>query len=170
MRKFHLTNEEGLNAMVRYVGLRPAAPPTMGIGGKPATFKRYLSAAPTGLHEALVEAHGEDYGQALIDGDSEVDIEAIGQTIENTQVVYVAASGEVMYYPPKTVEVIVLRPTPDEGSLETLVARVSHAHDGIDERGTLALDDLNTGFQVHPSELVACGSSRTNSEQNAEPW
>ena len=106
MRKFHLTNEEGLNAMVRYVGLRPDAPPVMGIGGQPATFKRYLSAAPSGLHEALAEAHGEDYGQALIDGDPEVDLEAIGQTIENTQVVYIAASGEVMYYPPKVVEII----------------------------------------------------------------
>ena len=113
MRKFHLTNEEGLNAMVRYVGLRPGAPPAMGVNGKAAIFKRYLSATASGLHGALVEAHGEDYAQALIDGDPEVDMEAIGQTVENTQVVYIAGSGEVMYYPPKVIEII-FEPNGDE--------------------------------------------------------
>jgi hypothetical protein len=106
MRKFHLTNEQGLNAMVRYGSLRPAAPPALGINGKAALFRRYLSATEAGLHEALVAEHGEDYGQALIDGDPEIDMEAVGQQIANTQVVYLSSSGEVMYYPPKTVELI----------------------------------------------------------------
>ena len=106
MRKFHLTNEQGLNAMVRYGSLRPEDPPALGINGKAALFRRYLSATEAGLHEALAAEHGEDYGQALIDGDPEIDMEAVGQRIANTQVVYLSSSGEVMYYPPKTVELI----------------------------------------------------------------
>ena len=43
---------------------------------------------------------GEDYAQALIDGDPEIDIEHVGRTIGETNVVYLTAQGEFLHSPP----------------------------------------------------------------------
>ena len=64
MRKLHISNEEGLNTVVKYKSTKPPAPPKLGINGKKAQYRRYLSATDSGLHDALTEKYGENYAQA----------------------------------------------------------------------------------------------------------
>ncbi len=106
MRDLRLSNSSGRDTTIRYVSTRPPPPPPQGRNKKPARFRRYLSATVEGLHESLTEVHGEDYAQALIEGDPEVDLERVGRTIGNTHVVFLSAEGEVMHAPPEVVELI----------------------------------------------------------------
>ena len=75
MLKLHITNSEQRDANVKVGGVKPPAPPTLGITDGTIGFRRYVTSAPSGLHDALVEQFGDDYGQALVDGDPEVDAE-----------------------------------------------------------------------------------------------
>ncbi len=106
MRDLRLSNSSGRDTTIRYASTRPPPPPPQGRNKKPARFRRYLSATVEGLHESLTEVHGEDYAQALIEGDPEVDLERVGRTIGDTHVVFLSAEGEVMHAPPEVVELI----------------------------------------------------------------
>jgi hypothetical protein len=106
VRDLRLSNSSGRDTTIRYVSTRPPPPPPQGRNKNPAHFRRYLSATVEGLHESLTEVHGEDYAQALIEGDPEVDLERVGRTIGDTHVVFLSAEGEVMYAPPEVVELI----------------------------------------------------------------
>ena len=106
MKPIHLSNAKGRDATVHYVGLKLAPPPTQGVPGKNVAFARYLATTEDGLHEALIERIGEDYHQALVEGDPEVDIERVGRRIGSTSVVYLSAAGEVLHSAPDVVEVV----------------------------------------------------------------
>ncbi len=106
MGELHITNEEGRDTVVRFNGLRPAVAPRMGKNNAFANFRRYVVATDTGLHEALAQAHGDDYSQALLDGDPEIDLEVVGRALGEGQNVYLGGDGDVMYAPPEIVEVI----------------------------------------------------------------
>lgn len=113
IRKIHLSNAANRDATVSFTGLRPEATPRPGLVGREVRFLRFLGAAESGTHEALQARYGEDYGQALVDGDPEVDLEQVGRRIGRTDTVYLSATGDVLYSPPNTVE-IVLGPDGDE--------------------------------------------------------
>ena len=106
MKKLHITNPAGRDATVRMGALKPADPPKLGLPGKPVNFRRFLAAAESGLHDALRKSHGDDYAEALIAGDPEIDVEDVGRAIVSTDVVYLSGNGEVLHAPPKIVEVI----------------------------------------------------------------
>ncbi len=106
MRKLHLTNSEGRNATVGYTTPPREAAPALGLPGEAVHFRRYLAATSDGLHAALVEAHGADYAQTLVDGDPEIALEETGRSVGSTAKVYLSATGEVLYAPPKIVELI----------------------------------------------------------------
>ncbi len=106
-RKLHLTNSKGRNATVLFGALKAAIGPKLGIPGKEITFKRYLAATMAGLHDALQDEHGEDYADALIDGDPEADLEQIGRKLSQMTQVYMSSKGDVMHAPPRMMEVIV---------------------------------------------------------------
>ncbi len=106
VRQLHVANAAGRDATVAFTGLQPEAPPRLGLPGHDVAFARFLAAAEDGLHDALVAAHGEDYAQALIDGDPEVDLEAVGQRLGRTDRVYLSGAGEVLYAPPTVVEIV----------------------------------------------------------------
>ena len=105
MRKIRLTNAEGRDARIAYTSPRPEAAPKLGLKGENVTSHTYLAASAEGLHESLAEKHG-DYAQLLVEGDPEVDIEAIGQRIGPTDNVFLDAVGEVLFAPPEQIEVI----------------------------------------------------------------
>ncbi len=105
-RKLHLTNSKGRNATVVFLSLKAPDGPKLGLPGKKVTFKRYLSTTPPGLHAAMEKEFGDDYGQELIDGDPEVDMEEVGRRIGEVSQVYLSEAGDVMHAPPKVVEVI----------------------------------------------------------------
>lgn len=107
MRNIKIANAAGRDADIKYVG--PALvqpPPRPGLPGHQIRFRRYLLAAPKGLHTALQSKHGEDYAQALIDGDPEVDVEKVGREIIPSAKVFLSSDGQVMHAVPTVVEVI----------------------------------------------------------------
>lgn len=106
-RKLHLTNSKGRNATVVFGSLKAGPGPKLGIPGKEIAFKRYLAATMEGLHDALQDEHGEDYADALIDGDPEADLEQIGRKLSQMTSVYLSSKGDVMHAPPRIMEVIV---------------------------------------------------------------
>jgi len=115
MRKIHLMNEASRDATIIIDTVKTKSGPTMGVPGKKLAFRRYLAATDTGLHAALIAAHGEAYAQALIDGDPEIDIEKVGKYINDTSPVFLSASGQVLHVSPNLVDVIF---GPDGGERE----------------------------------------------------
>lgn len=108
MRKVHLTNAAGRDATVDFTGLKPAPGHRLGLPDRPVRFRRYLAAGEDGLHEELQRRLGEeDYGEALVEGDPEVDLEHVGRAIEETTLVYLSNDGEVLHAPPDVVEVLI---------------------------------------------------------------
>jgi hypothetical protein len=107
MRKLHLMNKENRDATVAISSLKYEKPFEMGIPNKELKFKRYLSATQENLHKNLASLYGDNYSSMLIEEDPEIDIEAIGKFISGSDVVYLSSKGELLYSPPKTVEVII---------------------------------------------------------------
>lgn len=107
MRKIHLTNAGGRDATVSMEGLRPPVGTRPGLPDREVSFSRYLACTEAGLHDRLVAAHGEDYAEALIAGDPEIDMEQVGRRIEGTDRIYLSSTGDVLYAAPRVVEVII---------------------------------------------------------------
>jgi hypothetical protein len=105
-RYLKLANAKGRDAVIGFRGVRAPAPPTLGLPDITLTFRRYLIASDQTTDAAIQRAHGDDYAQALIDGDPEVDLERVGQTIEQTMQVYVDAEGAVLQAEPQMVELL----------------------------------------------------------------
>lgn len=107
MRKLHLTNAAGRDATVDFAGLKPTTPPArLGLPGHRVRFKRFLAATDQGLDWSLSRRFGDDYAQALIDGDPEIDLEQVGREIGETTQVFLSSDGEVLYAAPELVEII----------------------------------------------------------------
>lgn len=107
MRTLHLADPDGRDSRVIFVSVRPSPPPRRVAHGSDVSLKRFVAAAEHNTHEALQRAHGEDYGEAVIHGDPEVDLEVVGRPVDGTSTVYVDADGEVLHLAPKVVEVLV---------------------------------------------------------------
>ena len=108
-RPLHLINAAGRDATVQFETLKAAKPPRLGLpGGAEVQFRRYLGATEDTMHEALVARFGADYGEALLNGDPEVDLEQVGRRVAETQQVYLSGKGEVLHAPPEIVEIILL--------------------------------------------------------------
>lgn len=134
-RKLYLTNQKGRDATVLFASLKAPPPPSRGIPGAEVTFKRFLGTTQEGTHEGLASAHGDDYAQALIDGDPEVDMERIGRVIDETSQVFLSSTGEVLHAPPKVVEVI-FGPDGEERERKDPTDRESNANDELPVRWT----------------------------------
>ena len=107
MRKLHLMNKENRDATIAITSLKYKKPFEMGLPNKEVDFKRYLSATEENLHKNLSIMHGANYASELIESDPEIDIESIGKFILGSDIVYLSNKGELLYAPPKTVEVII---------------------------------------------------------------
>jgi hypothetical protein len=106
MRLLHLTDAENRDSNVQFVAVRAPPPPNRAASGGPVVFRRFIAAADSGTHEALARAHGSDYGQALVDGDPELDFEQVGRPVGGTSTVYLSGDGEVLRVSPSIVEII----------------------------------------------------------------
>lgn len=107
MRKLHITNAKQRDATVSMFTLKPDPTPTMGLPGIAIEYRRYIGAAESGLHESLEALHGDDYGQALIDGDPEIDMEYVGQRIGRSDRIYLSHGGQVLHHAPEELELII---------------------------------------------------------------
>lgn len=106
MRLIHLADADNRDSHVQFLGVKAPPPPTRVAEGKPVTFRRFIAATDAGTHDALRAAHGDDYAQALIEGDPELDVETIGRPVEGTSTVYLSATGDVLRMAPKVLEIV----------------------------------------------------------------
>jgi hypothetical protein len=106
MRKLHLTNAAGRNSRVVFASNKPEAVPNLGLPGENISFKRFVASSESGSEAQLIKEHSDELGQALVDGDPEVDIESVGQTFGSTTTVYLNSDDEVLFAAPEIVEVI----------------------------------------------------------------
>ncbi len=117
-RLINITNEEGRDARVQSKAAKAEPGNWLGRPDLEISFKRYLATTQDGLHEELQKAHGEDYADALIEGDPETDIEQVGRRIATTHTVYLSGDGDVLHAPPEVIELI-LDPFGDERERRT---------------------------------------------------
>jgi hypothetical protein len=106
MRKIHLMNAGKRNATVFMNGVKAPPPPKLGLPDREVSFYRYVAATEDGLDSKLSEKFGENYAQALIDGDPDVDIEQVGRIISSTDTVYLTSKGNFLHTAPQVVDVI----------------------------------------------------------------
>ena len=105
MLRIHIANAGSRDATVVSTSARPHAGPASGKDGQPVTFRRYVSAGSGRLHEDLVVILGEDYGQALINEDPEIDFDSVGRYVEGTQSVLLGSAGEPLFCAPQVWEI-----------------------------------------------------------------
>lgn len=107
MRSFHLSDKPGRDAFLRLVPAPAAAePPRAARSGRVVAQRRFVIAGDHNTHEALMTRFGTDYGQALIDGNPEVDLAMTGSPLRETLSVYLTANGELSVSAPRIVEVV----------------------------------------------------------------
>ena len=107
MRQIHIANAGGRDATVTFATPKVPPAPKPGLPGHEVEFRRYMVATPETLDEALVETLGDEYGDQLVAGDPEVDIERVGRRFVPSARVYLTAKGDVMHSVPHMVEVII---------------------------------------------------------------
>ncbi len=105
-RHIHITNSQGRDTTIAMQSTTIAKPPRRGLPGREVSFKRYVAVGEGGRHDELALRYGDDYAQALIDGDPDVDAEIVGRAIKKTDRVYLSSTGDVLYAAPEVVEVI----------------------------------------------------------------
>lgn len=105
-RQINISNASGRDAKVLSSTVKQVPASKLGHPELDLAFQRYLATTMEGTHAALAKEHGEDYAQALIDGDPETDIEQIGRRIGTTHTVYLSGGGDVLHAPPEVVEVV----------------------------------------------------------------
>jgi hypothetical protein len=108
-----LANAKGRDAVIGFKTIKGPDAPKMGLPGIALEFRRYLIASDQGTDVVLKKRLGEDYSKALIEGDPEIDLETIGQTVEQTMTVYLDTNGAVLTSEPQVIE-LVLNPDGSE--------------------------------------------------------
>lgn len=102
----HLANDKGRNAFVTLSSVKAPAAPRLSLPGEAVTFRRYVTCTESGSHAALSARWGDTYATQLVEGDPEVDLEQVGQFIEQTQTVYLDPEGQVLTVEPGMIEVL----------------------------------------------------------------
>ena len=127
-RKIYVSNESNVDGSVIMESLPPVPGPSMGIPGAKVSFRRYLAAIDSCLHEEMIDAYGEDYSKDLIEGDPEVDLELVGKKLQNLTSVYVSSAGELIYAAPE-IEELILNPDGSERERRKPVDIDANVHD-----------------------------------------
>jgi hypothetical protein len=116
-------------------------------------FRRYVSAGEGLLDADLQSRFDGAYDKQLIDGDPEVDLEAVGRLIDSTQSVLIGGSGEPLYCAPEVVEVT-YSPAGDETERRAPVDVLATVNDAVPVRWTGRLmpkSDMARKFAVRRS-------------------
>jgi hypothetical protein len=102
----NLIDANGRDARVALGGLKHIPSAVVGLPNEKLTFKRFVSSTRESSHEALKQRLGENYGQLLVDGDPEIDMEQTGLFIDQTQTIYLDGDGEALFVEPEVVEIL----------------------------------------------------------------
>ncbi|MCS5564855.1 MAG: hypothetical protein NZ729_01070 [Methylococcales bacterium] len=106
MRKIYLMDHEAVDGTVVYERVAPEPSPRLGTKKGPVIFRRFVAAAETNTHAALAMQFGDDYHQALIDGDPEADMEQVGRFVSSLQTVCLSGAGEELHVSPQVLEIL----------------------------------------------------------------
>lgn len=106
MPNIHLANAKGRDATIGISSVKSPPQATTGLPGETLVFRRYLAATEANIDASLRKQLGEDYAAALLEGDPEIDFEAIGLAISDTSTVFVDSAGELMFAEPHFIEII----------------------------------------------------------------
>lgn len=104
-RRLHVSNSKHRNAVVVASSRSAGQAPSMGKGGVPAEFRRYIAVGGARMDAELAVSLGENYADKIIEGDPEIDFEFVGKFIEATQSVLLSSSGDPLFVAPQIVEV-----------------------------------------------------------------
>ena len=107
-KSMRMTNAAGRDGSVQTNPPAHESAIPLGLPGHTVAFRRYLATTEACRGETLGLSLGDDYAQTLIDGDPEIDLEHVGRTIGDTNVVFLTRSGQFLHSPPRIVEVITL--------------------------------------------------------------
>jgi hypothetical protein len=105
LRRMHVSNADQRNAVIVASSARLDPGPVLGKDGKAARFSRFIAAGTGRLDPELRRELGDDYAQALIDGDPEIDLEVVGKFIEGTQSMLISSEGAPLFTAPRIVEI-----------------------------------------------------------------
>lgn len=105
-RKLRISNRSGRDAGVVFASLKQLPVPERGCAEGPVEFVRWLEASDATHPDALAQEYGEGLAEAMIAGDPDFDPVQTGRYVGSTTRVWVSSSGELLYAPPKMVEVI----------------------------------------------------------------
>ena len=138
----HLANAKGRDAYVAIATLKAQAAPKLSLPSDPVTFRRYVTCTESGPNVALVANYGDNYATKLVKGDPEVDIEQVGQFIEQLQTVYLDQEGQVLTVEPNLIEVLT---NPDGSERERRAPQEmdSNTDSALPVRWTGKLIDIN---------------------------
>ena len=138
----HLANAKGRDAYVALETLKAQAAPKLSLPSDLVTFRRYVTCTESGTNVALVASYGDNYAAQLVEGDPEVDIEQVGQFIEQLQTVYLDQEGQVLTVEPNLIEVLT---NPDGSERERRAPQEmdSNTDSALPVRWTGKLIDLN---------------------------
>lgn len=130
LQRIHIANAGGRDATVLAVSSSPTPPPVSAKAGVAVSFRRYV-AAGEGLLDSDLQARFEGaYDKQVIDGDPEVDMEAVGRLIDSTQAVLIGSTGDPLYCAPEVVEVT-LSPAGEETERRAPVDAPSNINDAV---------------------------------------
>ena len=99
-----LTDSKGRDASVALGGLKHIPSASIGLPDEKLTFKRFVSSTRDRSHENLEQSLGKNYGQHLVDGDPEIDLEQTGQFFDET--IFLDGDGEALFVEPEIVEIL----------------------------------------------------------------
>lgn len=106
MRSFHLSDKPGRDAFLRLVSVPRPPEPARAARGMSVSQRRFVVSGDRNTHEALSDVHGPDYGQALINGDPEIDLSITGAPVRESLSVFLAMDGSLSVSAPRIVEVV----------------------------------------------------------------
>jgi len=138
----HLANAKGRDAYVALATLKAQAAPKLALPSDPVIFRRYVTCTESGTNVALIANYGDNYATQLIEGDPEVDIEQVGQFIEQLQTVYLDQEGRVLTAEPNLIEVLT-NPDGTERERRAPQEMDSNTDTALPVRWTGKLIDLN---------------------------
>lgn len=130
LQRIHIANSGGRNARVLVLSTTARPAPRTAKNGTPTSFLRYVAAGESLLDGDLQSRFDGPYAEALIEGDPEVDLEAVGRFIRGTQAVLIAGDGEPLLCAPEIVEVT-LSPTGEETERREPVDTPANVNDAM---------------------------------------
>jgi len=102
----HIANAKGRDASIGILAVKPKAQALPGILNGTLSFRRYFAASENCTDGELQKKFGNDYSNALIEGDPEIDMEVIGRAISDTQTVFLSSDKKLMFAEPNFIDVV----------------------------------------------------------------